>query len=48
LNIVGAIGLIVDPTAGFRVTFRRGMERFHAIHHGRMLEMRLQRDVRIP
>jgi len=25
------------------ITFRRGMERFHAIHHGRMLEMRLQR-----
>ena len=26
------------------ITFRRGMERFYAIHHGRMLEMRLQRD----
>ena len=30
------------------ITFRRGMQRFHAIHHGRMLEMRLQRDVRLP
>jgi hypothetical protein len=30
------------------ITFRRGMEQFHAIHRGRMLEMRLQRDVRIP
>jgi Transposase DDE domain len=30
------------------ITFRRGMERFHAIHHGRLLESRLQRDVRIP
>ncbi len=30
------------------ITFRRSMERFHAIHHGRLLEMRLQRDVRIP
>ncbi len=30
------------------ITFRRGMERFYAIHHGRLLEMRLQRDVRIP
>lgn len=30
------------------ITFRRGMEQFHAIHHGRQLEMRLQRDVRIP
>jgi hypothetical protein len=30
------------------ITFRRGMERFYAIHHGRLLEMKLQRDVRIP
>jgi len=30
------------------ITFRRGMQRFYAIHHGRLLEMRLQRDVRIP
>lgn len=30
------------------VTFRRGMEQFHAIHRGRQLEMRLQQDVRIP
>jgi len=30
------------------ITFRRGMEYFHAIHHGRKLEMLLQRDVRIP
>jgi hypothetical protein len=30
------------------ITHRRGMERFHAIHHGRQLEMRLQREVRIP
>jgi hypothetical protein len=30
------------------ITFRRGMERFYAIHRGRQLEMRLQRDVRIP
>jgi hypothetical protein len=30
------------------ITFRRGKERFYAIHHGRLLEMRLQRDVRIP
>jgi hypothetical protein len=30
------------------ITFRRGMEQFYAIHRGRMLEMRLQRDVRIP
>jgi hypothetical protein len=29
-------------------TFRRGMEYFHAIHRGRQLEMRLQRDARIP
>jgi hypothetical protein len=30
------------------ITFRRGMEQFHAIHRGRELEMRLQREVRIP
>jgi hypothetical protein len=30
------------------ITFRRGMEYFHAIHQGRLLEMRLQREVRIP
>jgi hypothetical protein len=30
------------------ITFRRGMEYFHAIHRGRDLEMRLQREVRIP
>ena len=30
------------------ITFRRGMEQFYAIHRGRMPEMRLQRDVRIP
>ncbi|MGO9633611.1 MAG: hypothetical protein ACLPX1_06925 [Steroidobacteraceae bacterium] len=30
------------------ITFCRGMERFNAIHHGRLLEMRLQRDVGIP
>ena len=30
------------------ITFRRGMEQFHAIHRGRLLEMRLQREVRIP
>jgi hypothetical protein len=30
------------------ITFRRGMEYFYAIHRGRQLEMRLQRDVRIP
>jgi hypothetical protein len=30
------------------ITFRRGMEAFCQIHRGRMLEMRLQRDVRIP
>ncbi|HEY5313010.1 MAG TPA: hypothetical protein VIK18_10845 [Pirellulales bacterium] len=30
------------------ITFRRGMEQFHAIHRGRQLEMRLQREVRIP
>jgi hypothetical protein len=30
------------------ITFRRGMERFYDTHHGRLVEMRLQRDVRIP
>ena len=30
------------------ITFRRGMEHFYQIHRGRKLEMRLQRDVRIP
>jgi hypothetical protein len=30
------------------ITFRRGMEQFYAIHRGRMLEIRLQRDARIP
>ncbi|HLY54190.1 MAG TPA: IS4 family transposase [Stellaceae bacterium] len=30
------------------ITFRRGMEQFYAIHRGRELEMRLQREVRIP
>jgi hypothetical protein len=30
------------------ITFRRGMEYFHAIHRGRQLEMRLQQDARIP
>ena len=30
------------------ITSRRGMEQFHAIHRGRQLEMRLQREVRIP
>ncbi len=30
------------------ITMRRGMEQFHAIHRGHRLEMRLQRDVRIP
>jgi len=30
------------------ITFRRGMEQFYAIHRGRKLEARLQRDVRIP
>jgi hypothetical protein len=29
------------------ITFRRGMEQFYAIHRGRKLEMRLQRDVRL-
>ena len=30
------------------ITMRRGMEQFHAIHRGHRLEMRLQREVRIP
>lgn len=30
------------------ITMHRGMQQFHSIHRGRMLEMRLQRDVRIP
>lgn len=30
------------------ITFRRGMEDFHAVHRGRELQMRLQREVRIP
>jgi hypothetical protein len=30
------------------ITFRRGMEQFYAIHRGREVEMRLQRDMRIP
>jgi hypothetical protein len=30
------------------ITFRRGIEQFQAIHRGRLLEMRLQREVRIP
>jgi len=30
------------------ITFRRGIEQFYAIHRGRQLEMRLQREVRIP
>ena len=30
------------------ITFRRGMEQFHAIHRGRRLEMRLQREVESP
>ena len=30
------------------ITFRRGMEQFHAIHRGRQLEMRRKREVRIP
>ena len=30
------------------IIFRRGMECFHATHDGRMVQMRLQRDVRIP
>jgi len=30
------------------ITFRRGMERSCAIHRGKTLEMRLQRDARLP
>ena len=30
------------------IVFRRGMEQFYAWHHGRMVQLRLQRDVRIP
>ena len=30
------------------ITFRRGVEYFHAIHRGRDLEMGLQREVRLP
>jgi Transposase DDE domain len=30
------------------ITFRRGMQQFYAIHRGRELEMRMQREVRIP
>jgi hypothetical protein len=30
------------------ITFRRGLAQFYQIHRGRDLEMRLQRDVRIP
>jgi hypothetical protein len=30
------------------ITMRRGMEQFYAIHRGRQLEMRMQREVRIP
>jgi hypothetical protein len=30
------------------ITFRRGMQQFYAIHRGRLLAMREQRDVRIP
>jgi hypothetical protein len=30
------------------ITFRRGVEQFHTIRRGRMLEMRLQREARIP
>ncbi|HEY1496737.1 MAG TPA: IS4 family transposase [Candidatus Solibacter sp.] len=30
------------------ITFRRGMEQFHAIHRGRQLETVLHREVRIP
>jgi hypothetical protein len=29
------------------ITMRRGMEQFYAIHRGRMMEMRLQREVRV-
>ena len=30
------------------ITFRRGMEQFYAIHRGRLLEVKPQRDARIP
>jgi hypothetical protein len=30
------------------ITMRRGMERFHAMHEGRILGMSMQRDVRLP
>jgi len=30
------------------ITMRRGMERFHAMHEGRMLILKTQRDVRLP
>lgn len=30
------------------ITFRRGMEQFYPIHRGRLLEMMLKQDVRIP
>lgn len=30
------------------ITFRRGMEQFYAIHRGRTMQMRQNRDVRIP
>jgi hypothetical protein len=30
------------------ITIRRGMERFHAMHEGRMLVLAVQRDVRLP
>jgi hypothetical protein len=30
------------------ITYRRGMERFHAIHLGTMLELPMKRDLRIP
>lgn len=30
------------------ITFRRGMEQFYAIHHGRLTQLRMMRDVRIP
>jgi len=30
------------------ITFRRGMQQFYAIHWGRLLEVKPQRDVRIP
>ncbi len=30
------------------ITFRRGMEQFHAIHRGRILGLQKERDLRIP